>query len=79
MISTITAINKPIYEKDGAYSNSYSNSYNYYHNQPTYNTGYEKSSYFIDSYADRDKKNTKIRLKLINIGQVNSKNFLYHE
>ena len=47
---------QPTYEKDDAYSNSYSNSYNYYHNQPTYNSGYDKSSYFMDSYDDRDKK-----------------------
>ena len=39
------------YEKD-AYANSYSNSYNY-EGQPSYNNGYDKSSYFMDSYSDR--------------------------
>ena len=39
------------YEKD-AYEKSYSNSYNYERQQP-YNNGYDKSSYFMDSYGDR--------------------------
>jgi hypothetical protein len=39
------------YEKD-PYANSYSNSYNY-DKQPSYNNGYDKSSYFMDSYGDR--------------------------
>ena len=76
MITTITAINNPTYEKDDAYSNSYSNSYNYYHNQPTYNRGYDNSFYFMDSYGDRDKKNTKIRLRIKNVGEVHSSDFL---
>ena len=39
------------YEKDD-YEKSYSNSYNYERQQP-YNNGYDKSSYFMDSYGDR--------------------------
>jgi hypothetical protein len=39
------------YEKD-AYEKSYSNSYSYERQQP-YNNGYDKSSYFMDSYGDR--------------------------
>jgi hypothetical protein len=39
------------YEKN-AYANSYSNSYDY-EGQPSYNNGYDKSSYFMDSYGDR--------------------------
>ena len=42
-------------------TNSYDNRYNY-DKQPSYNNGYDKSSYFMDSYGDRnndhkDKKN----------------------
>ena len=40
------------YEKD-AYEKSYSNSYNYEKQQQPYNNGYDKSSYFMDSYGDR--------------------------
>ena len=40
------------YEKD-AYEKSYSNSYNYERQQQPYNNGYDKSSYFMDSYGDR--------------------------
>ena len=39
------------YEKD-AYEKSYSNSYNYERQQQPYNNGYDKSSYFMDSYGD---------------------------
>jgi hypothetical protein len=38
------------YERD--YADSYSNSYNY-DRQPSYTNGYDKSSYFMDSYGDR--------------------------
>jgi hypothetical protein len=41
---------QPTYEKD--YANSYSNSYNY-DRQQSYNNGYDKSPYFMDSYGDR--------------------------
>jgi hypothetical protein len=39
------------YEKD-VYANSYSNSHDY-ERQPSYHNGYDKSSYFMDSYGDR--------------------------
>jgi hypothetical protein len=41
---------QPTYERD--YADSYSNSYNY-DRQPSYNNGYDKSTYFMDSYGDR--------------------------
>jgi len=41
---------QPTYERD--YTDSYSNSYNY-DRQSSYNNGYDKSSYFMDSYGDR--------------------------
>ena len=34
-------------------TNSYDNRYNY-DKQPSYNNGYDKSSYFMDSYGDRN-------------------------
>ena len=42
---------QPTYEKD-PFANSYSNNYPY-DRQPSYNNGYDKSSYFMDSYGDR--------------------------
>jgi hypothetical protein len=42
---------QPTYGKD-PYANNYDNSYSY-DRQPSYNKGYDKSSYIMDSYGDR--------------------------
>ena len=58
--TTIKQGYQPTYGND-PYANSFDKSYNY-DKQPSYNSGYDKSSYFMDSYGDRnndhkDKKN----------------------
>ena len=53
--TTMTERYQATYDEKDPYANSYYNSYSY-EKHPSYNNGYDKSSYFMDSYGDRDKK-----------------------